>query len=179
MARRPQRFTEDDYESLEGRASKTEQKKAVQRMAALGEQLAELSKKQIEQLPVEERLIEALLDVQLISSFEARRRQFQRIGKLLRNEDETVILSYLTPKQGAKKTAQLQRWVERIIAQGDPVINEFSKMYNATERHTLRQHLLRVHRDMSQQASEEQIEASKLKLFNYVQQVALISDNTK
>ena len=179
MVRGPQRFTEEDYESLEGRASKTEQKKAVQRMAALGEQLAELSKKQIQQLPVEERLIEALLDVQLISSFEARRRQFQRIGKLLRNEDETVILSYLTPKQGVKKTAQLQRWVERIIAQGDPVINEFSKMYNATERHTLRQHLLRVHRDMSQQASEEQIEASKLKLFNYVQQVALISENSK
>ena len=79
MARRPQRFTEDDFDSLEGRASKTEQKKAVQRMAALGEQLAELSKKQIEALPVEERLIEALLDVQLITSFEARRRQFQRM----------------------------------------------------------------------------------------------------
>ncbi|MDQ8934931.1 ribosome biogenesis factor YjgA [Acinetobacter rudis] len=180
MARRPQqRFNEDDFESLEGRASKTEQKKAVQRMAALGEQLANLSKKQIQQLPVEERLIDALLDVQLITSFEARRRQFQRIGKLLRNEDETVILSYLTPQQGLKKTAQLQRWVDRIIAQGDPVINEFAKMYNATERHTLRQHLLRVHRDMSQQADEEQIAASKLKLFNYVQQVALISDNTK
>ncbi len=28
MARRPQRFTEDDFESLEGRASKTEQKKS-------------------------------------------------------------------------------------------------------------------------------------------------------
>ncbi len=27
----------------------------------------------------------------------------QRIGKLLRNEDESVILSYLTPQQGAKK----------------------------------------------------------------------------
>lgn len=42
------------------------------------------------------------MEVQNISSFEARRRQFQRIGKLLRNEDETVILSYLTPQQGAK-----------------------------------------------------------------------------
>ena len=52
MARRTQRFTEDDFESLEGRASKTEQKKAVQRMASLGEQLAELSKKQILALPV-------------------------------------------------------------------------------------------------------------------------------
>ena len=50
MARRPQRFTEDDFESLEGRASKTEQKKAVQRMAALGEQLAQLSAKQIQKI---------------------------------------------------------------------------------------------------------------------------------
>ncbi len=41
MARRPKRYTEEDFDSLEGRASKTEQKKAVQRMAALGEQLAQ------------------------------------------------------------------------------------------------------------------------------------------
>ncbi|MBP3009650.1 ribosome-associated protein, partial [Acinetobacter baumannii] len=143
MARRPKRYTEEDFDSLEGRASKTEQKKAVQRMAALGEQLAQLSIKQIQKLPVDERLIDALLEVQNISSFEARRRQFQRVGKLLRNEDETVILSYLTPQQGAKKQAQLMRWVDRMIEQGDPAINEFSKIYNASERHTLRQHVLR------------------------------------
>ena len=93
-------------------------------------------------------MIEALLDVQAISSHEARRRQFSRIGKLLRNENETVILSYLTPKQGLKKTAQLQRWVDRIVKDGDPAINEFTKTFNATERHTLRQHYLRVHRDL-------------------------------
>lgn len=177
MARRSHNFTEEDFDSLEGRASKTEQKKAVQRMAALGEQLAELSPKQIQNLPVEERLIEALLDVQLISSHEARRRQFQRVGKLLRNEDESVILSYLTPQQGSKKIAQLQRWVERIIKDGDVVINEFVKTYNAAERHTLRQHVLRIHRDMKQPENEMQLTQSKLKLFNYVQQVALISDN--
>ncbi|MGE8557092.1 MULTISPECIES: ribosome biogenesis factor YjgA [unclassified Acinetobacter] len=177
MARQPNRFTEDDFESLEGRASKTEQKKAVQRMAALGEQLAQLSIKQIKNLPVEERLIDALLDVQTITSHEARRRQFQRIGKLLRNEDETMILSYLTPQQGAKKTAQLQRWVDRMIAQGDPVIKEFMKAHNAAEHHAIRQHILRIHRDIKNQATEEELAASKLKLFNYIQQVALISDN--
>jgi ribosome-associated protein len=103
VARRPnKRYSEEDFDSLEGRASKTEQKKAVQRMAALGEQLAELSAKQIQKLPVDERLIDALLDVQTITSFEARRRQFQRVGKLLRNEDETVILSYLTHNKDSK-----------------------------------------------------------------------------
>jgi len=176
VARRPQRYTEEDFDSLEGRASKTEQKKAVQRMAALGEQLAQLSIKQIQKLPVDERLIDALLEVQNISSFEARRRQFQRVGKLLRNEDETVILSYLTPQQGAKKQAQLMRWVDRMIEQGDPAINEFSKIYNASERHTLRQHVLRINRDKTQQVAEADLEASKGKFINYVQQVALLSD---
>ena len=172
MARRSQRFTEDDFESLEGRASKTEQKKAVQRMAALGAQLAELPKKKIMSLPVEERLIEALLDVQLITSGEARRR------KLLRNENESVILSYLTPQQGLKKTAQLHRWVDRMIAQGDPAIKEFMKMYNAAEHHPIRQHILRIERDIKQQLGEEAVAQSKLNLTNYVQQVALISENS-
>ncbi|HCA4901890.1 ribosome biogenesis factor YjgA [Acinetobacter baumannii] len=176
MVRRPKRYTEEDFDSLEGRASKTEQKKAVQRMAALGEQLAQLSIKQIQKLPVDERLIDALLEVQNISSFEARRRQFQRVGKLLRNEDETVILSYLTPQQGAKKQAQLMRWVDRMIEQGDPAINEFSKIYNASERHTLRQHVLRINRDKTQQVAEADLEATKMKFINYVQQVALLSD---
>lgn len=178
MARRTQRFTEDDFDSLEGRASKTEQKKAVQRMAALGAQLAELPKKKIEQLPVEERLIEALLDVQLISSHEARRRQFLRIGKLLRNEDESVILSYLTPQQGAKKTAQLHRWADRMIAQGDPAIKEFIKMYGAAEHHAIRQHILRIQRDMTKNLGDEAVAQSKQGLTNYVQQVALISENS-
>src|SRR5690606_27853484 len=108
---------------------------------------------------------------------EARRRQFQRVGKLLRNEDETMILSYLTPQQGAKKTAQLQRWTERMIAQGDPVIKEFMKAHNAAEHHPIRQHILRIQRDISKNVSEEELTASKLKLFNYIQQVALLSDN--
>ena len=176
MARQPQRYTDEDFESLVGRASRTEQKKAVQRLEALGEQLSQLNTKQIQKLPVDERLIDALLEVQKISSHEARRRQFLRIGKLLRNEDETVILSYLTPQQGAKKQMQLMRWVDRMIDQGDPIINEFSKVFNASERHTLRQHVLRIQRDMKQQVSEEELAASKLKFANYVQQVALLSD---
>lgn len=174
MARRPRPYDDDDFESLDGRASKTEQKKAVQRMAMIGAQLAELNKEQIAQLPVDERLIEALLDVQSITSHEARRRQFQRIGKLLRNEDESLILSYLTPKQSVKKTAQLQRWVERLIEQGDSAIHEFSKEFNACERHTLRQHVFRIVRDKQQHP--EQVEQSIQKLLNYVQQVALLSD---
>ncbi len=177
MARRSRAYTEQDFEDLQdGRTSKSEQKRHVQRMAALAEQLAGLPKKQIQSLPVDERLIDAFLDLESISSFEARRRQFQRIGKLLRNEDETMLLSYLVPKQGAKKQAQLMRWVDRVIEQGDIAINEFCKLYQAAERHTLRQHVLRYQRDAQNGAADDDLEKLRQIIINYVQQVALISE---
>jgi ribosomal 50S subunit-associated protein YjgA (DUF615 family) len=58
---------------------------------------------------------------------------FSGLVNCLRNEDESLILSYLTPQQGVKKQVQLQRWVDRMIEQGDSAINEFSKQFNATE----------------------------------------------
>lgn len=177
MARRPRPYSEQDFEDVQdGRASKSEQKRHVQRMAALAEQLAALPKKQIQKLPVDERLIDAFLELESISSFEARRRQFQRIGKLLRTEDETMLLSFLVPKQGAKKQAQLLRWVDRVIEQGDPAINEFCKLYQAADRHTLRQHVLRYQRDMQKQIDEEELAKLRQNIINYVQQVALISE---
>ncbi|KAA8731618.1 DUF615 domain-containing protein [Acinetobacter qingfengensis] len=178
MARRPRSYTEQDFEDLpeDGRISKAEQKRHIQRLAALAEQLAALPKKQLQKLPVDERLIDAFLELENISSFEARRRQFQRIGKLLRNEDETVLLSFLVPKQGAKKQAQLMRWVDRVIEQGDTAIHEFCKQYQAAERHTLRQHVLRYQRDAQNNADAESLQILRQNIINYVQQVALISE---
>lgn len=177
MARRTRPYDENDFEDiLEGRASKSEQKRAVQRMAALAEQLAALPKKQIQKLPVDERLVDAFLELESITSHEARRRQYQRIGKLLRNEDETMLLSYLLPKQGAKKQAQLNRWVDRIIEQGDAAIHEFCKQYATAERHTLRQHVLRYQRDLNAEVGEEELAKLRQAITNYVQQVAIIAE---
>ena len=64
-----------------------------------------------------------------------------------------------------------------MINQGDPVIKEFMKAHNAAEHHPIRQHILRIQRDIAKQVSAEELAESKLKLFNYIQQVALISDN--
>lgn len=168
---------EEEWEALDGRPSKTEQKKAVQRMQALGEQLATLSAAQIKKLPVDEQLKDALLDLISITSFEARRRQSQRVGKLLRMEDETVLMTALSPRQGLKKQAQLTRWIDRLLEQGDGAINDFVRQYPAAERHTLRQHVLRVKRDIAQEYPEQEQAESRQKMINYVQQVALLSDD--
>lgn len=170
---------EEEWEELDARPSKTEQKKAVQRFAALGEQLAALSVNQIKKLPIDEALQDALLELGKITSFEARRRQCQRIGKLLRHEDESVLMGALSPRQGAKKQAQLMRWLDRLIEQGDQALNEFVRTYQSADRHTLRQHVMRVQRDMAQEDNDVTVEQSRQKLTNYMKQVALLSDDTK
>ena len=170
---------EEDWEALDGRPSKTEQKKAVQRFAALGEQLALLSDNQIKKLPIDEQLKDALFQLRQITSFEARRRQFQRIGKLLRHEDESILMAALSPRQGAKKQAQLTRWIDRLLEQGDQAINDFVRQYHAADRHTLRQHVLRVQRDMVKTDDVATQQQSRQKLSNYMQQVALLSDEGK
>lgn len=173
MAR--QSRTQNEWDDLEDRPSRTEQKKATQRMQALGEQLVALSINQIKKLPVSEYLIDSLLHMKEITSHEARRRQSQLIGKLLRQEDESVIIAALSHRQSQRQQAQLQRWITRLVEQGDPAINDFVRQYPAAERHTLRQFVLRVQRSVAQADPVEQQEKHQQNLLHYVQQVALLS----
>jgi ribosome-associated protein len=161
MAR--QARTQNEWDDLEDRPSRTEQKKATQRMQALGEQLVALSVNQIKKLPVSEYLIDSLLHMKEITSHEARRRQSQLIGKLLRQEDESVIIGALSHRQSQRQQAQLQRWIIRLVEQGDPAINDFVRQYPAAERHTLRQFVLRVQRSIAQADSAEQQEKASAK----------------
>ncbi|WP_410209470.1 ribosome biogenesis factor YjgA [Aquirhabdus sp.] len=165
-----------DFEDLEDRPSRTEQKKAMARLQLLGEKLAALPPERIKALPVNEVLIDNLLEMARIPSFEARRRQSQLIGKLLKREDEGAVLATFNAKQPAKKQAQITRWVDRLIAQGDGSLNDFVRQFPAAERHTLRQHVMRVQKAKVEQASEEEQADVLRALENYVHQVALLSD---
>jgi len=176
MSRHRQPDPERSWEDLEDRPSKTELKKAMQRLQDLGQQLADLSPAQIKKLPVNEYLIDTLLELKEITAHEARRRQFQLVGKLLRSENEAVVIAALSGRQSSRKQAQLSRWIERLIEQGDPAVNEFVRLHEAAERHTLRQHVLRVQRSVVQQDPEAEQAALRQNLVNYIQQVALLSE---
>ncbi len=176
MRKKPHSPDTLDFEDLEGRPSKTEQKKAMARLQLLGEKLAALPREKIEALPVNEVLIFNLLEMSRIPSFEARRRQSQLLAKLLKRENESDILAALNHKQPAKKQAQLTRWVDRLVAQGDGALNDFVRQFPAAERHTLRQHVMRVQKSQVEQVSELEINEMLQALENYVNQVALLSD---
>jgi ribosome-associated protein len=176
MRKRPYTADTPDFEDLEDRPSKTEQKKAMARLQLLGEKLAALPPAKIEALPVNDVLIFNLLEMARIPSFEARRRQSQLLAKLLKRENESEILAALNHKQPARKQAQLTRWVDRLLAQGDGSLNDFVRQFPAAERHTLRQHVMRVQKARVDNASEQEIKDMLQTLENYVNQVALLSE---
>jgi ribosome-associated protein len=176
MRKKPHTADTPDFQDLEDRPSKTEQKKAMERLQLLGQKLAALPPEKIEALPVNDVLIFNLLEMARIPSFEARRRQSQLLAKLLKRENESEILAALNHKQPAKKQAQLTRWVDRLVAQGDGVLNDFVRQFPASERHTLRQHVMRVQKAQVEHATEQDIQDTLQTLENYVNQVVLLSE---
>lgn len=161
--------------------SKTEQKKAMERLQTLGERLAELSSNRLKKMPISETLYEALEELKRLKAHEAVRRHKQYIGKLMRDENEEAILNALNPLANPTVNRQMELLVERLITQGDPAINDTVRQYPAAERHTLRQHVRAALKEVATQAEmkeEEKAEAdtpARQKLLIYLRQIAAIS----
>ncbi|MBM3378658.1 MAG: DUF615 domain-containing protein [Betaproteobacteria bacterium] len=85
--------------SIEGwnpvKPSKTFRKAAMHALQDLGARIVELREEQIRRLGLPERLSDAILACQHIRQREARRRQLQLIGKLMRGIDPTPVAEAL------------------------------------------------------------------------------------
>ena len=100
--------------------SKTRRKQAVHALQALGEELVELKEEQLAAVEMPERLRDAVMAARGITSHEARRRQLQYIGKIMRNVDPAPIRAALDVwrSQASSHTAAHQRaesWRERLL----------------------------------------------------------------
>lgn len=111
--RTPLRDSEHDTTEDDGldRPSKTQLKQAMHELQALGMQLVELSPGHLKTLQLPEDLYRAVSDCQRFPQREARRRQLQYIGKLMRSLDPAPIISGLEALRGesAAEIAQMHR----------------------------------------------------------------------
>jgi len=78
------------------RPSKTQRKKEMHALQALGQQLVDLSRDQLAQVDLPEELREAIEFAHRVTSHEGRRRHLQYIGKLMRRLDASVIAAIRT-----------------------------------------------------------------------------------
>jgi len=122
--------------------SKTRKKKDMLALQELGAQLVELNEQQIETMQLPEALLQAVLEAKRLNRREARRRQLQYIGRLMRDIDATPIRDRLEQwlGQGREHTAQLhtlERWRDDLIA-GDPALERFLREYPNADSQKLR-----------------------------------------
>ena len=101
--------------------SKTQRKKAVHELQGLGEELVELSEARLAEVEMPERLRDAVMAARRITAHEARRRQMQYIGKIMRKVDAEPIRAAIDAwhAQSAGPTAahkRVEAWRERLLA---------------------------------------------------------------
>ena len=97
MARKP-RYEEpvddatepDDVEPQEGRG-RSARKRASHELTRLGEELTALRPEQVAALALPEQLEDAITEARRLTSFGAKRRQSQFIGKLMRKLDDDTV----------------------------------------------------------------------------------------
>ena len=111
---------EDDF------ISKTQRKRQMTELQDIGAALVELSPEQIKRLEMPEDLREAVLECKRINKHEAKRRQMQYIGKLMRNIDAVPIVEQLSAisAPSRKQTALFhvaEKWRDDILHDDDAV----------------------------------------------------------
>lgn len=142
MARKNQKAPWEPEEEIIW-VSKTEMKEDMEALQVLGEELISLKPSVLAKFPLTEDLAEAIKDAQRFKN-EARRRQLQYIGKLMRFVDPEPIQAALDKVRNKHSQAtatlhKLEQTRDRIIENGDSAIAEVMETYPSADRQRLRQ----------------------------------------
>ena len=122
--------------------SKTRRKREMTDLQALGVALVELPESQINAMHLDERLLQAVLEAKHIRSHEAKRRQLQYIGRLMRELDPEPIRARLAAAEGTSAQAaaahrRLEAWRERLLAD-DAALTRFASEHPGAELQEIR-----------------------------------------
>jgi ribosome-associated protein len=103
------------------RPSKTRLKHEMEALQELGETLVSLDAARLRSLDLPERLVDAVVLARGITKHEARRRQMQYLGRLMRDVDPVPIRAALerwetVPREEKARFAALEGWRDRILA---------------------------------------------------------------
>jgi ribosome-associated protein len=104
--------------------SKTRRKAAMHALQDLGEAMVRLTPARLAALALPERLSDAIAEARQITRWEARRRQMQFIGRLMRDVDPLPIQARLEQCAGAPnaekaRLANVERWRTRLLSEAD------------------------------------------------------------
>lgn len=124
------------------RPSKTQRKKQMHELQALGERLLALNPDQLAAVELPEDLREAVNDARRLRTHEARRRQMQYIGRLMRGTDPAAIIEKLAiwngqSREHAAREREIARLRERLI-EDDCALTELARRHARVDTQRLR-----------------------------------------
>ena len=132
-----------NHEEEQAPLSKTQRKQAMADLQALGEELVELSSDRVKKIDIPEDLRSAVSEAQRMTRHdEAKRRQMQYIGKLMRGVEVEPLRAALAQVRGesAGETARLHR-LERLrttLLADEKVLHEIVSLYPQVDLQHLR-----------------------------------------
>lgn len=133
----------EDFDDEQVRLSKTQRKHAMEELQALGEALVALPADRLKKIDIPDELRDAVGTAQRMPrQDEARRRQMQYIGRLMRSVDAEPIRAALADARGdsAAETARLHR-LERLrdeLLNDETTLHEIATLYPGIDLQRLR-----------------------------------------
>lgn len=155
------------------RPSKTRRKKDSHDLQDLGKALVEMPDNRLVDLPMDERLLNAIREYRRTTSHEGRRRQMQYIGKLMRQADPEPLREAVAALQlgQAKDTLALheaERWRAELIA-SDDALTAWTAEHPEADVQQLRS-LIRAARKDASVVPEQRSGKAFRELFKFIRQ---------
>jgi len=151
--------------------SKSQRKRDMDSLKKLGTNLLEFSDDALRQL-LPEVLLEAMRTAKRITSNNARKRQMQYIGKLLKEVDATPLHEAVEARNHQHSTHtkgfhRLEALRDKLIAEGDSALPEVLALFP----HTDRQHLRKLVRQARKEQETKQPPRASRLLFRYLREL--------
>lgn len=126
--------------------SRSQNRREALEVLALGEKLVDLTAAQLARLPIPEDLLEHIEYSKRITSHGARKRQLAFLAKQMRREDDATLdairdaleANSETSKRAVALMHRIERWRERLLAEGDAALAELLDEYPGADRQELR-----------------------------------------
>ena len=165
----------DDGEFYD-RPSKTQLKKDSHELQVLGEALVALPDNRVVDLPISERLRDAVTEYKRTKTHEGKRRQMQYIGKLMRKDDvepirEAVAAMQLGRAKDSLALHETERWRVELLA-NDDALTRWTAEHPASDLQQLRS-LIRAARKDAAAAPEQRSGRAYRELFQFIKAQAV------
>lgn len=167
----------DDINPNDYILSKSQVKRDMIALQNLGEKLVGMSDRQLAKIPLEENLLNAIHEARKMPQREARRRQLQYIGKLMRTADHEAIQAAVDRLQDISdqhihRQHMIERYRDQLIAGDKQALQLLIGQYPAIDVQHLR-HLIRA---AQQELENDQPAAGARKLFRYIREQVALQD---